>query len=38
MNASALTEKEIERLDQFLLDRIDDDADTEGKDEGVLGI
>ena len=33
-----LTEKEIERLDQFLLGRIDDDADTEGKDEGVLGI
>jgi len=33
-----LTAKEIDRLDRFLLDRIDDDADTEGKDEGVLGI
>ncbi|MDP2003658.1 MAG: UPF0149 family protein [Desulfurivibrionaceae bacterium] len=33
-----LTEKELDRLDNFLLDRIDEDADTEGKDEGVLGI
>lgn len=33
-----LTAKELDRLDNFLLDRIDDDADTEGKDEGVLGI
>ncbi|MEW6595070.1 MAG: UPF0149 family protein [Thermodesulfobacteriota bacterium] len=33
-----LTEKEIERLDNFLLDRINDDADTEGKEEGVLDI
>lgn len=33
-----LNEEEIERLDQFLLDRIDEDADTEGKDEGVLDI
>ena len=33
-----LNEEEIEQLDRFLLDRIDDDADTEGKDEGVLDI
>lgn len=33
-----LTDEEIDRLDNFLLDRIDEDADTEGKDEGVLGI
>lgn len=33
-----LNEEEIERLDQFLLDRIDEDAGTEGKDEGVLDI
>ena len=33
-----LTEEEIERLDRFLLDRIDEDADTQGKDEGVLDI
>lgn len=33
-----LTEEEIEYLDEFLLERIDDDADTEGKDEGVLDI
>jgi uncharacterized protein len=33
-----LSEDELEKLDQFLLDRIDEDADTEGKDEGVLVI
>ncbi len=33
-----LTEEEIEHLDRFMLDRIDDDADTHGKDEGVLDI
>lgn len=33
-----LNDEEIEQLDQFLLDRIDDDADTEGKDEGVLDV
>ena len=33
-----LNEEEIERLDRFLLDRIGEDADTEGKDEGVLDI
>ena len=33
-----LTEAEIEQLSDFLLYRIDEDADTEGKDEGVLDI
>ena len=33
-----LTDKECDRLDQFLLDRIDEEADTQGKDEGVLDI
>ncbi|MCA1804392.1 MAG: UPF0149 family protein [Xanthomonadaceae bacterium] len=33
-----LSDDEIEWLEHFLLDRIDDDADTEGKDEGVLDI
>ena len=33
-----LSESEIESLDQFLLNRIDEDADTEGKDEGVIDI
>lgn len=28
----------MDRLDRFLLDRIDEDADTEGKDEGVLDV
>ena len=38
-NVSTLpSEEELERLDQFLLDRIDEDADTEGKDEGVLVV
>jgi len=32
------SDEELERLDQFLLDRIDDDADAEGKDEGVLDV
>ena len=35
---SILSEAEIERLERFLLDRIDEDAETEGKDEGVLDI
>lgn len=35
---SILSESEIERLDQFLLNRIDEDADTEGKDEGVFDV
>jgi len=35
---SILSEAEFERLDQFLLDRIDEDDVTKGKDEGVLDI
>src|SRR5262249_22191446 len=33
-----LTDDELDRLDRFLLDRVPEDADTEGKDESVLGI
>lgn len=33
-----LDDAELDRLDRFLLDRIDKDADTEGKDEGVLDV
>ena len=33
-----LTDTEYERLDRFLLDRIDEDADTLDRDEGVLDI
>jgi uncharacterized protein len=33
-----LTDEEYDRLDRFLLDRIDEDADTPDMDEGVLGI
>lgn len=33
-----LSDEELDWLDQFLLDRIDDDADTEGKNEGVLDV
>lgn len=33
-----LDDSEIEYLERFLLDRIDEDADTDGKDEGVLDI
>ncbi len=35
---SALSDEEIEQLDDFLLHRVEDDAFTEGKDEGVIGI
>jgi uncharacterized protein len=35
---TALSDEEYERLDEFLLERIDDDADTNDKDEGVLDI
>ncbi len=35
---TALTENELHRLDDFLLSRIDDDTDTENKDEGVLDV
>ncbi|MHB8745249.1 MAG: UPF0149 family protein [Gammaproteobacteria bacterium] len=38
-NLSApLTEAELDQLGRLLLDRIDDDADTDGKDEGVLDV
>ena len=33
-----LDDDEIAWLEEFLLDRIDDDADTEGRDEGILDI
>ena len=33
-----LTDKECDRLDRFLLDRIDEEVDTQDKDEGVLDI
>ena len=33
-----LDDDEIAWLGEFLLDRIDDDADTEGRDEGILDI
>jgi len=33
-----LNDEEFEYLDDFLLERIDDDVDTRGKDEGVLDI
>lgn len=33
-----LNEEELERLEAFLLDRIDEDEDTEGKDEGIFNM
>jgi uncharacterized protein len=33
-----LSDEEIDRLDRFLLDRVDEDADTTGLDEGVLDV
>jgi uncharacterized protein len=36
--SSLLSNTEIERLDRFLLDRIDEGEDTEGRDEGILDI
>ena len=36
--STPLTDEECNRLDRFLLDRIDEDADTLDKDEGVLDI
>ncbi|KXW57274.1 UPF0149 family protein [Ferrovum myxofaciens] len=33
-----LTDQEMDRLDAFLLDRVDDDEDTEGKDEGIFDL
>ncbi len=32
------TDDELERLDEFLLDRVDEDAVTDGMDEGILDI
>jgi len=36
--STPLSDDEYHRLDQFLLDRIDENADTTDRDEGVLGI
>jgi len=35
---TSLSDEEYERLDRFLLERIDEDAETLDKDEGVLDI
>jgi uncharacterized protein len=36
--STSLSEEELNWLDRFLLERINDDADTEGRDEGILDI
>jgi uncharacterized protein len=36
--SAPLSTEELDRLDQFLLDRIDDDTDTEDLDEGILDV
>lgn len=33
-----LTDEELQALDEFLLDRIDEEEDTEGRDEGLLNV
>jgi uncharacterized protein len=33
-----LSDEELDRLDDFLLERIDEDAATDGRDEGVVGV
>ena len=33
-----ISDENLDYLDNFLLDRIDENADTEGKDEGILGL
>ncbi len=33
-----ISDEDLDYLDNFLLDRIDENADTEGKDEGILGL
>lgn len=38
LDPTPLNDEELDWLDQFLLDRIDEDADTEGKNEGVLDV
>ncbi|WP_455205384.1 UPF0149 family protein [Kaarinaea lacus] len=35
---SVLNDEELEQLDEFLVERIDEDIDSEGKDEGVLDV
>ena len=36
INTKSLNKQELDWLDNFLFERIEDDADTEGKDEGIL--
>lgn len=36
--STPLNDEELDWLDQFLLDRIDDETDTEGKDEGMFNV
>lgn len=38
LKSTPLDDEELDWLDQFLLDRIDDDTDTEGKNEGILNV
>ena len=35
---TSLTDQELEQLEDFLLDRIDDDIDTSGMDEGIFDV
>ena len=35
-NQEYISDEDLDYLDNFLLDRIDENADTEGKDEGIL--
>ena len=37
-NPDYISDDDLDYLDDFLLDRIDENADTEGKDEGILGL
>lgn len=37
-NKQYITDDDLDFLEDFLLDRIDEDADTEGKDEGILDL
>lgn len=36
--STPLNDEELDWLDQFLLDRIDDDTETEGRNEGILNV
>lgn len=38
IETTPLNDEELDWLDDFLLDRIDDDADTKGKNEGILNV